>query len=538
MFAAVAASAWAQAPVVRSVQNNYSNIVADLPNYGIAQGSIFFIKGSNLAPGTTSLQNVPLKATLNGVSIQVTVNGITTSPLIYYLSATQIDAILPSGTPVGTGTITVGNNGLASAAAPIQVVQSAFGLLTLNGAGTGMIAGFDANTNNSLVGVTAAANPGESIVLWGSGLGPVANGVDESVSQTPADMSSTIRVEIGGVAAKVQYHGRSQYPGLDQINVVVPAGLSGCAVSVAVTTGDYISNFGTLPVAAGGRTCSDPTLGLTTAQLQGFLTSGTYSAGSITLTKASTTGFSGISEGGLFIPGPTTTSESGGASFVKVAVSPSFDFSALAQSVSLGSCVVATGAGSNAGFPTGIATTALNAGPKINVTSLGNTQSMTYANGTYSMAVSGFVTAGTYTFDNAGGGTDVGTLSTQLTVPAPLTWSNLQTINNITNSSGVTVNWTGGDPTSYVTISGMSIGRGASGSLYGYFKCTAAFSAGTFTVPATVLQALPPSTVIEGASASRLTVTNTSKAQSFTAAGIDQGFVQAAFAFSKEVTYR
>ena len=97
VFAAVGS---AQTPVVRSVQNNYSSIVADLPNYGIAQGSIFYIKGSNLAPGTSSLQNVPLKTTLNGVGIQVTVNGVTTSPLIYYLSATQIDAILPSNTPV------------------------------------------------------------------------------------------------------------------------------------------------------------------------------------------------------------------------------------------------------------------------------------------------------------------------------------------------------------------------------------------------------------------------------------------------------
>jgi uncharacterized protein (TIGR03437 family) len=366
LVAVFAASAWAQTPVIGSVQNNYSNIVADLPNYGIAQGSIFYIKGSNLAPGTTSLQNVPLKTTLNGVSIQVAVNGITTSPLIYYLSATQIDAILPSGTPAGAGTITVSNNG-TSATADILVVPSAFGLLTLNGGGTGMIAAFDANTNNSLLGDTAAANPGESIVLWGSGLGPVAGGVDESVLQTPADMSSQIRVDIGGIAAKVQYHGRSQYPGLDQINVIVPAGVSGCAVSVAVSTGGYVSNFGTLPVAAVGRTCNDPMLGVTTAQLQGIIGKGTYNAGAITLTKTVVTGFSGIAGGGGLVPGTTTTTESGGASFYKVAVPPTFDFSALAQSVSLGSCVVFAGAGSGGGIPTGITTTALNAGPKMNL---------------------------------------------------------------------------------------------------------------------------------------------------------------------------
>lgn len=213
MPAVFAATTWAQTPAITSLENNYSGIAAGLPNYGIAQGSIFLIKGSHLAPGTTPIENVPLKTSLNGVSLQVTVNGVITSPLIYYLSATQIDAVLPSGTLAGSGVITVNNNGATSAPVPIQVVQSAFGLFTLNGSGAGMIGAFDANNNNSLLGVTAAANPGDTIVLWGSGLGPVASGVDESVLQTAANMTSPIEVDIGGAAADVTYHGRSQYPG-------------------------------------------------------------------------------------------------------------------------------------------------------------------------------------------------------------------------------------------------------------------------------------------------------------------------------------
>jgi len=540
LAAVFAATTWAQTPTVTSIENNYGNIVANLPNYGIAQGSIFFIKGSNLAPNTTSLQNVPLKTSLNGVSMQVNVNGTTTSPLIYYLSATQIDAILPSSTPVGTGTITVTNNGAPSATVPIQVVQSAFGLLTLNGGGTGMIAAYDANNNNSLLGVTAAANPGDNVVLWGSGLGPVASGVDESVLQTPADMSTQIRVEIGGIAANVKYHGRSQFPGLDQINVAVPAGVSGCAVSVVVATGGYVSNFGTLPVAASGRTCSDPTLGLTASQLQGIINKGTYSAGAITLTQTAATGPSGIGGGGHIVPGPTTTTVAGSASFSKVSVSPTFDFSALAQSVSVGSCTVFGGAGSSLGIPTGISSTALNAGSKINVTGPGGLQSMTYGNGLYSASLTSLLAAGTYNLDNGGGGPDVGALSAQLTVPAPLTWPDVQAFMGVARSSGVTVNWTGGDPGSYVTISGLSFNYGTSGgqSVFGYFTCTAPASAGTFTVPPTVLLALPTSSVLEGVVTSTLSVSNTTNAQSFTATGIDYGFVAATFVFSKNVVYQ
>ena len=531
-----APAAWAQTPAIRLVQNNYSNIVAGLPNYGIAQGSIFYITGSNLAPATTSLQNVPLNTSLSGVSIQVTVNGITTNPLIYYLSPAQIDAVLPSGTPAGTGTVTVTNNGATSATAPIQVVQNAFGLLTLNGGGTGMVAAFDANNNNSLLGVTAAANPGDTVVLWGSGLGPVARGVDERVLQTPADMSSPIRVDIGGIAADVKYHGRSQYPGLDQINVIVPAGLSGCAVSVAVETGSYVSNFGTLPVAASGRICSDPTLGLTSSQLESISNQATYSAGAITLTQTSVTTASGINEGGHLLPGVTSASVSGGASFRKVAVSPTFDFSALVQSVSVGSCTVFGGAG-NVFTPPGITSTALNAGPEINLSGSGGPRSMTWANGLYSASLTS-VLAGTYSFDNGAGGLDVGALSTQFTVPAPLTWPDLQAFTTVSRSSGVTVNWTGGDPGSYVAVSGLSLSSRAGGSVYGYFTCAAPVLAGTFTVPATVLQSLPTSSFTNGSSTSTLSLSNTTNAQSFTASGIDYGFVAATFEFSKIVIYQ
>jgi len=44
---------------------------------------------------------------LNGASITVVVNGVTTYPALYYTSPTQLAAVLPAATPVGTGTLTV-----------------------------------------------------------------------------------------------------------------------------------------------------------------------------------------------------------------------------------------------------------------------------------------------------------------------------------------------------------------------------------------------------------------------------------------------
>jgi hypothetical protein len=105
-------------PTITAVQNNYSFIAQGLPNYGIAPGALFIVKGTNLnnqplsALQSSASPGLPL--TFNGTSVSVTVNGTTVQPGIYYTSPTQLGLVLPSTTPVGTGTITVTNNGTPS----------------------------------------------------------------------------------------------------------------------------------------------------------------------------------------------------------------------------------------------------------------------------------------------------------------------------------------------------------------------------------------------------------------------------------------
>src|SRR5580658_3309364 len=117
-----ASNAFGQTPTVTQLANIYSWTLPGLPNYGTARGSIFAIFGTNLSSTTVPLQPAPLQTTLSGVSLSVTVNGVVTQPLLYYLSPTQVNAVLPSSTPVGTGTVTVTNSSGTSAAFPIQVV--------------------------------------------------------------------------------------------------------------------------------------------------------------------------------------------------------------------------------------------------------------------------------------------------------------------------------------------------------------------------------------------------------------------------------
>jgi uncharacterized protein (TIGR03437 family) len=58
-----------------------------------------------------------------------------------------------------------------------------------------------------------------------------------------------MQVFIGGIAANILYRGRSQYPGVDQIDVAIPTDVSpGCFVSVVAVSGSIVSNTVTIPV--------------------------------------------------------------------------------------------------------------------------------------------------------------------------------------------------------------------------------------------------------------------------------------------------
>lgn len=65
-----------------AVQSNYSYILPGLPNYGIVQGSIFVLHGTNLSNASTGVQSVPLKTVLEGVTGSVTVSGQTKAVIL------------------------------------------------------------------------------------------------------------------------------------------------------------------------------------------------------------------------------------------------------------------------------------------------------------------------------------------------------------------------------------------------------------------------------------------------------------------------
>jgi uncharacterized protein (TIGR03437 family) len=482
----------------QGVKNAASFSDPRLPNGSVAQGSIFNIFGSAMGPATISYAtSLPLPTTLSGTSISVTVNGTTEQCVMFYTSAGQVAAILPSTTPIGTGTITVSYNGSPSPTAPVTVVPSSPGIFSINqqGNGTGVI--LDANNNPS--SATTPFQTGQTVVAWGTGLGPIA-GADNTVPPSGNLKGITATVNVGGVAVTPVYAGRAGFSGEDQINFAIPSGLAGCniPVSISVTNGSSTVTSNTVAMAVGSNgSCTS------TSSLPAGISSaaGALRIGTVLWNHSVTTSLLPNASGALL--STTNTADQGEASFENYSVNPY----ATATGIDLpyGACVILPQT-----IPTKISLTGLDAGPSISVSGNGANRSITETTsvtGSYYNIIGGstalpgqtaqplFFNGGSYSFNNGSGGKDVGAFSGTFTVPSnPFTWTNYNSITSVSLSSPLTVTWTGGDPSWDVFLTGGSlISTGASGSPGVNFECRAHDSDGMITVPVSILSQLPPS---------------------------------------------
>jgi uncharacterized protein (TIGR03437 family) len=523
------------------VVNAASFAAQGLPNAAIAKGSIFTIFGSGL--GTAAGEygfNYPLPTVTAGqVSVNVTVNGTTTKAIILYAGAGQVNAVLPSATPAGTGTVTVTYQGQTSAPAPIEVVASNFGTFAVNSAGSGP--GIVTFADYSLVTVNKAANPGETLIIWGTGLGPVTG--DEAAKALPGDLPSVpLEVLIGGVKANLTYRGRSGCcSGLDQVGAVVPQGVEGCSVPVSLKINDKVSNVTSIAVAAGGRTCTDSATGVNSAQFTSLFNKPNAAFGSIVLSRygATTPGFFGL-------PATTITTDASSATFERFTFAPGTSFSpALFNSVSNGACTVSSYSGKANPYP-GLTFTGLDAGASLSVSGSSGARTLTplaSVKGVYAGSLGdNYLDPGQYTVSGQGGA-DVGAFSAKLTLPQALIWTNESAVDTIVRGNGLVVTWTGGDPKGFVSIDGGSYFTATGNTTVGAnFHCQAKTADGTFTVPAAVLLSLPASAVLAAGGISiptgALSVASASTYVTFTASGLDLGIVAGLSGSSKIITYQ
>jgi uncharacterized protein (TIGR03437 family) len=535
----------AQTPVIGSggVVNAASYALDGLPNSALSQGGMFIVFGSNLGPSTLArASSFPLPTNLggtsptNGTSISVTVSGTTTQAIILYTSAGQVAAIMRSNTPTGTGTMRLTYNGRTSATAPVRVVAASFGAFTINQQGTG--AAVITNADNQVISALNPATPGQTVILWGTGLGPITG--DETQPPAAGNLSTPVTALVGVTNAQVVYKGRAPCcAGLDQINFIVPQGQLGCAIPVLIRVNNIISNSATIAVSNGGP-CSDPT-GLSSESLQLLQSQGSLRIGSVFITRntSDTPAFPGV-------PATTNVFEAASGNFARVDQAAILQSQGSFNQVSIGGCVVVNFSGQQSA-PSFPSSTPLDAGASLSLNGPGGTRNvpkLAAAPGSYftqlANAAPFYVAPGSHTFTGPGGA-DVGPFNASVTVPTPFTWTNAP-FTTINRSQDFTITWTGGPSGSYIVIGGYSAVINTDNTSYGtYFYCLVPPNPGRFTIPSAVLLALPVTTVTTIGTVSFPSgsiYVGSYVVNPFTASGLDQGYVGYTDTFAKLVAYQ
>jgi uncharacterized protein (TIGR03437 family) len=496
-------------PVVRpgnGVLNSASYLSPGLPASGIAQGSIFVVFGTGLGPSQiVQADKLPLPTKLAETSVTVTVGGTSKPAFLVYTLASQVAAILPSSVPTGSGTVTVTYNGATSAPAPIQVVGSAFGIYTLGASASGQAVATDPifYIKNTVI---HTFHPGDVVVLWGTGLGPIQG---DDAKDSPVGNLGDIQMYVGTAAVDTIYHGRSGSPGLDQIQFHVPAGVDGCSVPVGVKAGGGMSNITTIAVSKTGQTCTDSVMG---QDLIEKLASGqTVDFGYIRLESGTRLGDRAFASFSEFTPANAGLAQYGVSSGYCAAIDCS------------NGCVMQ-------GTPSDMSPGQLDAGPLTVDNGAGGTIPLSRYAGSYGAVLNPnggrFLWIDSRYSVSGRGGARVLPFATEKSFASTGSqFTNIGEFQNVPVKNDFTVAW---DSSQFLvkdgtaSINGVSFSNG-----YGlavYFQCTAPVAAGQFTIPSWVLSALPPSGMEQnGNPLGYIWIGQYAPPATFNATGLDKG---------------
>lgn len=233
------------APAITEVANAEGESPVIAPNTWVE------IKGQNLAPvgytrtwGGSDFVNNQMPTALSGVS--ATVNG--KSAFVYYISPTQVNILTPPDAMSGPVAVQVTTDGSTSASFTAQAQALSPAFFVFNG-GPYVAA---THLNGSYVGPTTLypgsttpAAPGETIVLYAEGFGPVSTPVVSGSALQSGTLSPLPVVKIGDFSANVLFAGLVA-PGEFQFNVVAPASLADGDQPITAMYGGLTTQSGTL----------------------------------------------------------------------------------------------------------------------------------------------------------------------------------------------------------------------------------------------------------------------------------------------------
>jgi uncharacterized protein (TIGR03437 family) len=225
----------------------------------IAVGELITIKGSAIGPATPATFTVQTGGTVSNTlsGVQVLFDGNPGTPT--YVSATQINVIVPYEIAGRASTnVVVSYQDQQSAAIPEDVASQAPGIYTFSATGAGQAAATNQNysLNGPAIGIvvngvslnTTPAAPGSVIVVYMTGGGQTspASVTGTVTPSSPYFLVPNVTATINGVNAPVQFAGAApgEVNGVIQVNITVPLNVSGDALPIVITINNVATPFG------------------------------------------------------------------------------------------------------------------------------------------------------------------------------------------------------------------------------------------------------------------------------------------------------
>lgn len=200
----------------------------------LAPGSIAAAFGTNLATQTVAAQTLPLPTQLGGTSLRIVDGaGASHQAPLFFVSAGQINYLIPDGVAIGNAQITITSGTGATSTGQSQIAEASPALFTTTYNGRGLpvaLTTFDGKAFEPVVNPDGSARPVNCgtasrpnyLLLFGTGLRRAGN----------------VKVRIGGIEVTPQFAGaQGSLAGLDQVNVMLPPNATPGMTNISITTG-------------------------------------------------------------------------------------------------------------------------------------------------------------------------------------------------------------------------------------------------------------------------------------------------------------
>jgi uncharacterized protein (TIGR03437 family) len=189
----------------------------------ISPGEFIAIFGTGLAAANQTAKP-PYPFTLGNVTVAIS----GTKAPIYFVSPMQINCLVPYEITGSTASIVVTNGSTGSNTVTVPVAPTSPGIYSLDQSGTG--SGAIEHASGAVVNANNPANPGETVVVYLTGLGAVTPSIADGTASTgkPLNQTPLPIVYVADQQANVTFSGLAPgFPGLYQINVTVPETIFG-----------------------------------------------------------------------------------------------------------------------------------------------------------------------------------------------------------------------------------------------------------------------------------------------------------------------